>query len=231
MRMMGMNEMSRSSAALKPASLDDVMIKVSIGIGRNIAEAEEALCSAKRRKSECRYYNIETYRGEPLLPPDLERTRVVESFLRLEQRLLLSGLDECITDLEMMKYDSKTGLLNRTGYEVEVQKLRNRYAYDDRVIILIDGDDMKRANSMLGYEGTDRYLEAIGRALKCQVRQNVFGKDGIREPDVLVNRKNDSGGDEFIVDVQCPYDEVKKIAMRCVDAMYAAQRELGDRDV
>ncbi|MBW2963973.1 diguanylate cyclase [Candidatus Woesearchaeota archaeon] len=216
------------SAALKVVqSLDDVVIKVSIGIGRNVAEAEEALGYAKRKKSEGKYYNIESYHGDPLPPPDMERTRVVESFLRLEQKLLLEGFDESLTDLNMLKYDPKTGLLNRTGYEVEVQKLRNRYAYDDRVIILIDGDDMKKANSTLGYDGTDRYLEAIGRALKGQVRQNVFSRDGVREPDVLVNRKNDSGGDEFIVDVQCPYNEARKIAMRCVDAMYAAQRELG----
>ncbi|MFC1741642.1 GGDEF domain-containing protein [Nanoarchaeota archaeon] len=206
--------------------LESVMIKVSIGIGHNLTEAEEGLKVAKSRKDENRHYNIELYRGESLPPPMEERNPVVDSFIRLEQKLRCENLEDSISDLYMLKHDPKTGLLNRMGYEVEVQKLRQRHSYDNRVIILIDGDDMKRTNTRLGYELTDRYLEAIGHALKRQVRQASFTRDGMREADVLVNRKNDSGGDEFIIDIACDYRNAASIAERYVHAMYALQSEL-----
>jgi GGDEF domain-containing protein len=211
-------------------SLDDVMIKVSIGIGRNITEAEHSLAQAKQRKGDGNYYNIRVYGCKPLPAPEPEHNPVVDSFLRLEQRLLSEGFEDEISDLDSLKYDAKTGLLNRMGYEVEVRKLHHREAYADRVIILIDGDNMKHTNTLLGYEETDRYLEAIGRALKSQIRQAQSSKKGSsetdRETDVLVNRKNDSGGDEFIIDLGCDYCHAGNIAKRYVDAMYQAQAAL-----
>jgi GGDEF domain-containing protein len=219
--------MMQEGLAMEQPTLDDVVIKVSIGIGHNLAEAEQSLARAKSKKHQQRYYNVETYRSDPLPSPDTEPNPVVDSFIRLEKRLLSQGMEEDVVDLHNLKYDSKTGLLNRMGYAVEVKKLMERYAYNNRIIILIDGDDMKKANSTLGYEQTDRYIEAIGRALKSSLRQTPFTKTGMRETDVLLNRKNDSGGDEFIVDLECPYHQAETVAMRYVDAMYAAQREVG----
>jgi diguanylate cyclase (GGDEF)-like protein len=215
------------SAGKIGSGLEDVVIRVSIGIGRNLAEAEHSLSRAKQRKNTGLRYNIEVYHGESISVPEPEHNPVVESYLRLEQRLLSEGFQEEISDLENLKYDAKTGLLNRMGYEVEVRKLQRRQAYDERVIILVDGDNMKHANTTLGYEITDRYLEAIGRALKGQVRKEPVTSRGPREVDVLVNRKNDSGGDEFIIDLDCEYQHAESIARRYVDAMYDAQAALG----
>jgi GGDEF domain-containing protein len=210
-----------------PVSLEDVVIKVSVGIGRNMGEAEAALSRAKAKKKEGRYYNIETYEGMPLSCDAPYESQAVRSYLRLEQKLEEQGDIAGLCDLENLKYDLKTGLLNRMGYEVEVLKLKNRGAYTDRVIILIDGDDMKGANSRLGYEGTDRYLACIGSALKGQVRQRDDSDRKARNVDILINRKNDSGGDEFIVDIGCDVRFAEGIARRYVHAIYQEQAGLG----
>jgi hypothetical protein len=219
------------------SGLEGVVIKVSVGIGHSLAEAEDSLARAKQRKPEARYYNIEMYSGESIPDPEKMESRAVKSYLDIEQRLSEIGDSESLHNLEVLKYDSMTGLLNRMGYEVEVARLKNKGEYENRVIILIDGDNMKRTNAELGYEGTDRYLVAIGSALKSQVRSNReagsdAGKKGrdsdtkARNVDVLLNRKNDSGGDEFIVDIGCDYSNAEGIAMRYIDAMYAAQRSV-----
>ncbi|MBW2967272.1 diguanylate cyclase [Candidatus Woesearchaeota archaeon] len=202
--------------------LETVVIKVSIGIGHNVEEAELALREAKTRKGQD-FYNIVVYAGAPVAAEEVTSAPDVECYLRLEDRLQddLSAL----MDLENLKYDPKTGLLNRVGYEVAVQKLKDRGQYGERVFMLIDGDDMKRANAALGYSTTDRYLEAIGNALRSEVRQSDETGDA-RDVDILVNRKNGAGGDEFVVDIGCSYRNAPRIARRYVRAMYSAQMEL-----
>lgn len=216
---------------LEQSDLERVVIRVSVGIGRNIEEAEEVLLRAKERKPESRRYNIEVYSGPGMPFPVEVQSDTVKSYLKLEQRLKIYGDDEGLKDLENLKHDPKTGLLNRVGYLVEVAKLRNKGLYRNRVIIFIDGDDMKKANSLLGYAGTDRYLEAMGSALKSQIRQIETPYNTTRNIDILLNRKNDSGGDEFIVDLSCDYSQAERIARRYVDAMYSAQLELGSSSV
>jgi GGDEF domain-containing protein len=212
-------------------SLDDVVIKVSVGIGRSMAEAEAALLVAKARKGEGRCCNIEQYEGFPLFSEEPFESPAVSSYLRLEGKMAKQRDLAALLDLESLKHDPKTGLLNRTGYGVEVSKLRGRGMYNDRVIILIDGDDMKDANSRMGYDETDRYLAAMGLALRDQVRTGVRADVASRGHDILINRKNDGGGDEFVVDLSCDYADAGKIAERYVCAMYSAQVRLNDEEV
>jgi len=207
-------------------NLESVIIKVSIGIGHNLAEAEKAIHVSKLRKDEHRYYNIEVYQGRRMHEQHDVGSKVVSCYLRLEDKLVRQNDIEALADLENLKIDPKTGLLNRTGYEIEVMKLKRAGEYHDRVIIFIDGDDMKKANAELGYEETDRYLVSIGKALKGEIRTRNEPDKKARNVDVLLNRKNDSGGDEFIIDLHCDYEHAEKIARRYVRAIYRAQQGL-----
>jgi GGDEF domain-containing protein len=207
-------------------NLESVIIKVSIGIGRNLAEAEQSIHVAKQRKDEHRYYNIELYQGRRIHEHHEEDNKAIRSYLRLEDKLRKQDDLEGLADLENLKIDPKTGLLNRTGYEIEVMKLRRAGEYHDRVIIFIDGDDMKRTNESLGYEETDRYLVSIGKALRGEIRTRNEPDKKARNVDVLLNRKNDSGGDEFIIDLHCDYAHAEHVARRYVRAIYRAQQEL-----
>ncbi len=212
--------------SFSPSALEQVVIKVSIGIGRNIEEAEAGLAMAKQRKHEGRLYNIEHYSGKPLAHEVETSNKTVQSYLRLEDKLSQMDDKEGRDDLENLKQDPKTGLLNKVGYMVEVAKLRKESKYDNRLIILIDGDNMKQANTLLGYEVTDEYLEVMGRALKRQIRSIETPFNNVRNTDILLNRKNDSGGDEFIIDISCDHAHAELVAKRYVEAMYLAQLEL-----
>jgi diguanylate cyclase (GGDEF)-like protein len=217
--------------------MERVAIKVSIGIGRNMAEAEQSLAVAKARKHEKRVYNIELYLGTPLVQEAHDAQHLgasnpaVRSYMRLEEKLGQQQDKAGLKDLQNLKYDPLTGLLNRMGYAVEVAKLKQEGRYHNRVIILIDGDNMKETNTRLGYRKTDQYLTMIGRALKRQVRQRDNTDKKARNVDILLNRKNDSGGDEFIIDLSCPYHHAEPIARRYVGAMYTAQVKLGSHKV
>ncbi|MBW2997179.1 GGDEF domain-containing protein [Candidatus Woesearchaeota archaeon] len=201
--------------------LEGVVIKVSVGIGRNMAEAEYALFNAKQRKHECRQYNIVQYDGTEIICPPIDTgSDAVQSYLTIEQKLAEQNDKDGLEHLENLKHDPMTGLLNRTGYSVEVKRLTDQGRYNDRIIMILDGDDMKKANALLGYEKTDTYLVAIGKALKNELRQD---KQAPRPNDILLNRKNDSGGDEFVIDISCSCTQAENIARRYVDAVYNAQ--------
>lgn len=204
--------------------LEGVVIRVSVGIGRNMAEAEYALFNAKQRKRDNKMYNIVRYYGMEIVCPQIDTgSDAVQSYLALEKRLAEQGDSDGLEHLGNLKHDPMTGLLNRTGYAVEVKRLTDQKRYNDRIIMIIDGDDMKKANALLGYEKTDMYLVAIGKSLKSEVRQD---REAPRPNDILLNRKNDSGGDEFVIDISCPYTQAENIARRYVDAVYNAQAGL-----
>ncbi|MBW2971449.1 diguanylate cyclase [Candidatus Woesearchaeota archaeon] len=221
-----MVEMQETDTRYVSRGIDGVLITLSVGIGRNILEAEQALLSAKRFKGDGRRYNIEVYAGEPLDCPCFQPSPAAEGYLRLESLLMELSDADGLEDLEMLKFDPKTGLLNRTGYETEVLRLRQRGGYGERCFILLDGDNMKQVNSSFGYGVTDSYLVAVGAALKGCVRQVHEDGSEVRDLDMLVNRKNDSGGDEFVIDVGCDYVHAEDIARRCIDSVYDAQARL-----
>jgi GGDEF domain-containing protein len=206
-------------------SLEGVLLRISAGIGRNIVEAEQGLKEAKKHKHEGLYYNIVLYEGESL-KENADPPQAVENYLRLEQKLSNLNDKQSLQNLESLKYDEKTGLLNRVGYNIEIEKLKRKgdYLPDERYVILLDGDDMHYLNQQFTYDTVDEYLKVIGAALKKQTDFETDSEKRARNVDVLVNRKNDSAGDEFIINIRCSAESIASVAQRYVKAMYAAEQ-------
>lgn len=214
-------------------SIDDkVLMKFSVGIGHNIAESQEMLKIAKSNKMLGNHYNISCYNdnnGTRSLPYIHKSNELIDGYIRLEQKLH-NDID-ALRDLERMKYDPLTGLLNKTGYAIEVQKLIQNGMYDDRVIIFMDGDGLHELNEKLGYAKVDEILTRCGRALTDTSRHHhnnngFYNTDKkARNIDVLNHRVNDSGSDEFIIDINCPYEFGINVAKRYIDSMYKSQLE------
>lgn len=80
--------------------------------------------------------------------------------------------------------DPLTGLLNRTGLEREVERVRS-FGRDDRVAVLVvDLDGFKQVNDREGHQAGDRLLREFAAAWR----------DGARSGDILAR----IGGDEFV---------------------------------
>lgn len=80
--------------------------------------------------------------------------------------------------------DPLTGMLNRTGLEREVQRVRS-FGRDDRIAVLvIDLDGFKQVNDREGHQAGDRLLREFAAAWR----------DSARSGDILAR----IGGDEFV---------------------------------
>ncbi|WP_164076527.1 GGDEF domain-containing protein, partial [Stenotrophomonas maltophilia] len=88
---------------------------------------------------------------------------------------------------QMARYDSLTGLQNRTAFnEVFVQHLENcRLRGKGLAVMFLDLDHFKRINDLFGHSTGDRVLVAFGRLVASE----------LREVDVLARW----GGEEFIL--------------------------------
>lgn len=207
---------------------EKILIKLSVGIGHNLLEAEEALKVAKKNKHKHKKFNIEIYTGPKLKYTDVIPSEIIEAYLRLEKRL--SNSPKGLIDLEILKRDPKTKLLNKLGYYIEKQKLENtkKYNFKNRYILLFDADSMHFLNKKYGYETVDKYLEAVGKALSENIRysKDRKEKDMLKIKDLLNNRKNDAAGDEFIIDLFCDKKYLKQIAERYITNCYEYQKRL-----
>lgn len=207
---------------------EKILIKLSVGIGHNLLEAEEALKVAKKNKHKHKKFNIEIYAGPKLKYTDVIPSKIIEAYLRLEKRLSNSPKD--LIDLEILKRDPKTKLLNKLGYYIEKQKLENtkKYTPKNRYILLFDADSMHYLNRKFGYETVDKYLEAVGQALSENIRDSKDRKekDMLKIKDLLNNRKNDAAGDEFIIDLSCDKKYLRHIAERYIINCYEYQKRL-----
>lgn len=203
-----------------------LLVKLSVGIGRNITEAEEALRLAKKNKF-IKDYNIEIYKG-----PKKEdkktffEKQTIGAYLRLKEALLKSK--KSLDDLELFKFDPKTNLLNRLGYHIEKEKLilKKTYDKDKRFIMLFDADSMHDLNKKYGYQKVDVHLRLIGKALKENIRDVLDKNDQVnlrKIKDILYNRRYDSAGDEFIIDLSCNKKDLFKIARRYLEKCYNYQ--------
>lgn len=209
-------------------NLKGVTIKLSVGIGRNLAEAELALKSAKKNKYKHRKFNIKIYSGKKLNCDKPVPKTIIDAYLRLEKKL--SDSPKALLDLEKFKKDPKTKLLNKLGYYIEKTKLEKtkKYNPDKRFILLFDVDSMHALNKKYGYEKVDKILEAIGKALNDNIRNSLDRKekDLLKIKDLLNNRKNDSAGDEFIIDLSCEKKYLRNIAERYLIKCYEYQKKI-----
>lgn len=189
-------------------------------------EAEQALKIAKKNKKLKKEFNIEIYSGKPLKKSKNIYKKSINAYLRLEKKL--SKYPKLLSDLETLKIDPKTGLLNRFGYFVERNKLIKQKKYGkDRFIIFFDADSMHYLNKKYGYFIVDKYLDSIGKALNNSIRRK--DKDILNVSEALYNRKHDTAGDEFIIDISCKEKDLLPIAKRYITNCYEYQRKISKK--
>ena len=88
--------------------------------------------------------------------------------------------------VELSRHDALTGLLNRRAFAQHLQLHRDaRRGSDSLVLVLVDLDGFKEANTVYGYPQGDKVLRRTAKALEAAVRA-----------DDLVARL---GGDEFAI--------------------------------
>lgn len=94
-----------------------------------------------------------------------------------------------VTELERAgRRDALTGLLNRRGIDLAIQRAMERYPDEPYVLVLMDIDDFKAVNDVHGHDVGDEALRTLARVV-CEAFP----------PDAVVGR---NGGDEFLVFIQ-----------------------------
>ncbi len=137
-----------------------------------------------RRKNEClvhislflapmRDYNG-AVTGIVIIALDISARKKAETELRESEKMLRY----------LSYHDTLTGVHNRTHYEKEIEKIKQKEEYPT-TLILIDVDDLKLVNDSLGHNAGDRYLKASAALLESN----------LRETDLLAR----VGGDEFVI--------------------------------
>jgi hypothetical protein len=213
---------------------DKVVIRLSVGIGKNIEEAEEALLVAKTKKSKNNFFNIEIYnKKEKIEPKEEDYNKIIDSYLKLEDFLVNTNNCDKLKYLESFLYDSKTSLLNRVGYIIQIHKLKKENKYNNRVILFFDVDDMHLLNTKYGYTKVDEYLELIGKTLFNCIRKKRELQDqdflNVIRNNPIPHRRNDSAGDEFVIDLNCPdydFNIAKKVTIKYLTEIYKNQEEI-----
>ncbi len=114
--------------------------------------------------------------------------------------------------------DPLTGVANRRAFQVAMEQSSPGARASDRVgLLLVDLDDFKSANTLLGHVGGDRVLCAAADALREAARGN----------DVVARL----GGDEFaILATGITREATQRLAQRVVQAVAEADRSLELRE-
>lgn len=214
-------------------SKDDegILIRFSVGIGYTISDAEKAVLLAKNSKNKNHLYNIRTLEENKIRTKLDTKLPIVKSYYKL-QSYLEKNNPNLLSDLDNFKYDKKTGLLNRVGYIIELNK---SYISKKRCVIFLDADYMHEINEKHGYKFVDKYLNESAKELQKNIRQKHIKKRVdilFYINDVFFHRKNDSAEDEFVIDLdynQENLDFAKKIAKRYLENIYSAQKRLSKK--
>ena len=203
------------------------LIKVSCGIGRSFEEAARAVTEAKKNKGKDDF-NIKVYNGTRL------RSKLPESFKQRVQEYLLLAKELSNDQIKILENftlkDPLTGLLNKTGFVLKLEELKQK-GINEGYYILFDLDDLHDWNNKLGYNEVDRYIEMIGQAIKNNIRHGDFCSSDKRVADIVGHRLNESAGDEFLIFVPAEHNEknverLKVLATRLLEKIYEKQIEM-----
>ncbi len=209
-----------------PKSLENEIIKFSVGIGTSFEEASQALMEAKEKGNREDLMNINIYQGEPLQDSPIQNQSNAQYFMQVLNYLRETNASEdLIAAQERLSIDSKTGLFNKLGYETKRLEL-DELGQNEGYFVLLDGNSMHDHNAIKGYTLVDRYLEASGEGILraaidgiCRSvrsgydrRENedmMFAENEARTgqdrrvrtevSDIVAHRVNDSAGDEFLL--------------------------------
>lgn len=106
-----------------------------------------------------------------------------------EAEKIIKSQEERIRQLENMALtDELTGLLNRRGFTLALQRELSLARRDDKangILVMVDLDGFKSINDLWGHNAGDDYLQAVAHALLTEVRSN----------DIVAR----IGGDEFAI--------------------------------
>ncbi len=216
----------KSDENFKMTTRDDI-ITVSCGIGRSFEEAAKAIGEAKKEKGK-NDFNIKVYNGNRL------RSKIPESFKQRVQeyyKLAKELSDEQVKILQNFSLrDPVTGLLNKTGFVLQLEELKQK-GVTEGYYILFDLDDLHEWNSKIGYTEVDKYIELIGQTIKNNLRHENLYSSSKRVTDVVGHRLNESAGDEFLIFVPAEHSEknvekLKMMAVRLLEKIYERQIEM-----
>ena len=129
---------------------------------------------------------------------------------------LLGSLQQARVELERRAtHDSLTGLMNRSGFEQQLEELVTPRE-QGQVLIYFDLDRFKAVNDAAGHAAGDRLLVAVARIVRDCVRQDdICGR---------------IGGDEFCVLLrQCPMPLGTQIATRIKDRIHEFRMPWGGK--
>lgn len=212
------------------------LITLSCGIGRNYSEAYLAQRFAKEKKNlrlrenkNPEHYNIEIYDGEPINLDEMSKDLVLKV---KDYSEIKNALPENLKGkLESLLYDPLTGTLNKLGYSLKKENLREK-GIDKGYNILFDLDNMHHWNNTLGEKKVNDCIHLIGRIINNNIRHKHLYGHNLKEniQDFLVHRVNESAGDEFLIYIPSENStenerKVYKIAERILEKVYDAQVE------
>jgi len=150
----------------------------------------ENLVSKVRRLVDC-LASSENQRIYQPLAADLKiAKRALEAAQSVEKQI--KQLQGRISELEKLaETDELTGLLNRRGFNLQLQRaLSNASRYDERgVLIYIDLDGFKPVNDTYGHAAGDEVLRQVGNLVHEGIRDTDFaGRLGGDEFSLLLTR-------------------------------------------
>jgi diguanylate cyclase (GGDEF)-like protein len=120
---------------------------------------------------------------------------------------IIQAQEERIRHLESLAVtDELTGLLNRRGFTVALQRelsMARRDIGSSGVLVMIDLDSFKSINDMWGHSAGDDYLQAVAHALLQGVRAtDVVARIGGDEFAVLFTRMNEATGMQRLTNLE-----------------------------
>jgi len=203
------------------------IITLSCGIGRSFEEAVEAIKKAKKNKIN-NFNNICVYTGRRLRSKLHESLKEKVKNYHMLSRVLSDEYRRILEEFALK--DPVTGLLNKTGFVLNLEKLKEKGIIEG-YYLLFDLDNLHDWNNKLGYTKVDEYIEMIGKVIHSNIRhENMDVEHGKqRTADVIAHRLNESAGDEFLIFIPCPHSDsnlanAKKIAERILQKIYEAQK-------
>jgi diguanylate cyclase (GGDEF)-like protein len=126
----------------------------------------------------------------------------------VENNALLERVSAAQTELAFRaQHDPLTGLANRTLFAERLVSAMSRHREQGRrfALVLVDLDDFKAINDLLGHAAGDRLLQAVGDRLRHCVR--------------TVDTVARLGGDEFAVVLEGTVDTPERVGERILSAM------------
>ncbi len=203
------------------------LITLSCGIGRSFEEAAKSVLEAKKNKLN-NINNIQIYSGIRLRSKLHEGLKQkVQQYHKLS-RVLSEEYKKLLEEFALR--DPVTGLLNKTGFVLNLEKLKQQNITDG-YYLLFDLDDLHAWNNKIGYTKVDEYIEMIGKVIHSNIRHENMDNSRQRNADVIAHRLNESAGDEFLIFVPCNpneenMDNARKIAERILQRIYEKEKEI-----